>query len=122
MAPIPTTLPNFGAAPTTSLSRAISMPMPRANTGSTSPTPGFPSAPPTGFNRHKSIDMLRSGLNPEAQNMQSAAIKSLQQRKAKRGLAKRLGQGKTTNPTMLQGSVPPSTFMRLNNLDQPKGP
>ena len=66
------------------------------------------SAPqPPDFLKQTSIELLGGGLD-----MQSAAIKSLQQRKAKRGLAKKLGQG---GAGQISGTVP-STFVRLNNL------
>jgi hypothetical protein len=46
---------------------------------------------PPEFLKQTSMDILKSHLEPDESNMQSAAIRSLQQRNAKRGLAKKLG-------------------------------
>jgi hypothetical protein len=46
---------------------------------------------PPEFLKHTSMEILRSHIEPDESNMQSAAIRSLQQRKAKRCLAKKLG-------------------------------
>lgn len=48
---------------------------------------------PPEFLKQTSMDILRSYMEPDESNMQSAAIRSLQQRKAKRGLAKKLEEG-----------------------------
>ena len=62
------------------------------------------SAPPVPeFLRNASADLLSNGSG-QPQNMQSAAVKSLQQRKAKRQIAKNLGRG----ITVPEGIVPDS--------------
>ena len=74
---------------------------------------------PPEFLKQTSMEILNNGMSGGAQDMQSAAVKSLQQRKAKRGLAKKLGQGAPTPDVTSPGSFPP-TFMRLNNVDSAK--
>jgi hypothetical protein len=73
---------------------------------SSSSKPLLSSSPPVpDFLRNASLEM--HGNNGGAENMQSAAIKSLQQRKAKRAIAKNLGSGR---------SVPDSFAATYSNL------
>jgi hypothetical protein len=68
---------------------------------------------PPEFLIQTSMEILRSHEEePDESNLQSAAIRSLQQRKAKRGLAKKLGRG-GCDPNLEEAEE----SFRLNNFD-----
>ena len=76
------------------------------------------SAPRMNFMPTSSEQILKSGMNnPGAQTMQSNAILSLQQRKAKRGKSKSLGKELVGKTGVEDGSVKPQ-FVKLNNWGQ----
>ena len=76
------------------------------------------SAPTVNFMTTSSEQILKSGMNnPGAQTMQSNAILSLQQRKAKRGKSKSLGKELVGKTGVEDGNVKPQ-FVKLNNWGQ----
>jgi hypothetical protein len=79
---------------------------------SSSSKPLLSSAPPVpDFLKNASMEML--GNNGGAENMQSAAVKSLQQRKAKRAIAKNLGSGRSVPDSFpCMDSLNPATYGR----------
>mmetsp|Transcript_106511 Transcript_106511/g.159334 ORF Transcript_106511/g.159334 Transcript_106511/m.159334 type:complete len:428 (+) Transcript_106511:126-1409(+) len=65
------------------------------SSGSSSPKPLLAAPQPPDFLRNASMELLSVGGMGRPPNMQSQAVKSLQQRKAKRAIAKNLGQGRS---------------------------
>jgi hypothetical protein len=74
-------------------SGSIVVPQQPVALGSSSPKPLLSAPQPPDFLRNASMELLSVGGMGRPPNMQSQAVKSLQQRKAKRVIAKNLGQG-----------------------------